>query len=462
MFPLGTGELARLCGGMTKGAAAEVRRVVIDSRDVQPGDLFVALRGARADGHEHLGDALEKGAAAALVEADGPPRPEGLPVIVVSSCLEALAQLARAARARLDAPVVGITGSVGKTTAKDFLAFLLGGPAAGVFAAPASYNSEIGLPLAVLAAPADARLLVLEYGINAPGEMDRLVDIVCPDHAWLTAVAEAHLAGLGGIADVAREKGRLPAAVGESGTVWLDPETAARVEDQSAGWPALVQVLNPFGACARGLEGVPGAWHLEHPRFGRLSLPLGARHQVATAVTAAHLASALGVPDEVLAARLPELQPPAGRMTIHRRDGLCLLEDSYNANPASMRAALDTLQGWPGGGPRWAVLGTMHELGDGAEEAHRELGRRAVAAGVDELIAVGEGGAWLAAGAAEMGDARVRVRLVDEAGEAAALVVAELPERALLLLKASRSEGLERVRMSLFAARPLAVQEGAA
>ncbi|MGB0684892.1 MAG: UDP-N-acetylmuramoyl-tripeptide--D-alanyl-D-alanine ligase, partial [Planctomycetota bacterium] len=101
-------------------------------------------------------------------------------------------------------------------------------------------------------------------------------------------------------------------------------------------------------------------------------------------------------------------------------------------------------------------------LGDGAEEAHRELGRRAVAAGVDELIAVGEGGAWLAAGAAEMGDARVRVRLVDEAGEAAALVVAELPERALLLLKASRSEGLERVRMSLFAARPLAVQEGAA
>jgi len=454
MFPLSAAELARLCGGIAKGEPSrQVLRIVIDSRAVQPGDLFLALRGARTDGHQHLADAFQRGARVAMVEADGPPRPAGMTVVVVPHCLRALADLARAARARLQAEVIGITGSVGKTTAKDFLASLLGGGEHQVHAAPASYNSEIGLPLAVLAAPADSRLLVLEYGINAPGEMDALLAIVRPDHAWLTAIAAAHLEGLQDLQLIAREKSLLPGAVSEGGSIWLDSATAEAVAASQPQWCGLSQRLDPLSLCQEGLQGHPGAWRLDHPRFGPLVFRLAARHQVVTALTAAHIAASLGVDDGTLAARLPRLGPPPGRMTVHQFDGRTVLEDCYNANPASMAAALATMQEWPGEDPRWAVLGTMHELGAGSQTAHHALGRQLAESALDTLIAVGEGGAWIAEGLAQMDIAQgPRVLTVPDATGAGDVVVAEMPAQALLLLKASRAARLESIRRRLASA----------
>lgn len=455
MFPLSMTELARICAGMLKGdGSLQAKRVVIDSRQVEPGDLFVALRGARSDGHTHLHEVFARGAAGAIVEADGLPRPEGLTVVVVPHCLGALADMARAARARLQAQVIGITGSVGKTTAKDFLAFLLGGPEANVFAAPASYNSEIGLPLAVLAAPTDSQLLVLEYGINAPGEMAQLLSIVRPDHAWLTAITEAHLAGLHDLATVAHEKCLLPATVPEGKSIWLDSRTWQAAGAETSAWSGLCQQLDPLELEDGLLQGAPGHWRLEHPRFGSLRLSLGAEHQVATALTAAHIAASHGVSDEQLAQRLPLLQPPAGRMSLHRLGNSLLIEDSYNANPASMTAALQALADWPSSGPKWAVLGTMHELGEGARVAHLALGEEAVASGIDALITVGEGGAWIAEGVASTGK-ELRVFACEDADAAAKLLLQELPQEVVLLLKASRQAGLEIIRKRLMEHRPV-------
>lgn len=464
MFPLSLADLARICGGMLKGdGTAVAHRIVIDSRQVQAGDLFIALRGARSDGHTHLHEVFARGAAGAIVEADGPPRPQGLPVVVVPQSLRALADLARAARARLQAQVIGITGSVGKTTAKDFLAFLLGGSQAHVFAAPASYNSEIGLPLAVLAAPSDSRLLVLEYGINAPGEMAELIGIVRPDHAWLTAIAEAHLAGLKDLATIAHEKCLLPAAVQEGKSIWFDSQTREAAGPKCQNWSGLCQQLDPLQFEGGLLRGAPGHWRLEHPRFGRLQLPLGAKHQVATALTAAHIAASFGVSDEEIGQRLPLLSAPAGRMSLHRFGPSLLIEDSYNANPASMRAALEALAQWPSQAAKWAVLGTMGELGPGAKEAHVALGQQALSAGVQGIVTVGEGGAWIADGIAQ-NDSSVPVFTCDAAEDAAALLEHELPEEVVLLLKASRQAGLEVIRQRLTSARPRtlnAVEEGA-
>lgn len=457
MFPLSLADLASICGGMLKGdGTALAQRVVIDSRQVQKGDLFVALRGARSDGHTHLHEVFARGAAGAIVEADGPPRPEGLPVVVVPQSLGALADMARAARARLQAQVIGITGSVGKTTAKDFLAFLLGGPQARVFAAPASYNSEIGLPLAVLAAPSDSRILVLEYGINAPGEMAELIGIVRPDHAWLTAIAEAHLAGLKDLATVAHEKCLLTAAVQEGKSIWIDSETREAAGEECHSWSGLCQQLDPLQLEGGLLRGAPGHWRLEHPRFGSLQMQLGAKHQVATALTAAHIAASFGVSDEDIAQRLPLLQPPAGRMSLHRFGTSLLIEDSYNANPASMRAALEALAQWPSQAPKWAVLGTMGELGPGAKEAHVALGQEALAAGVQAVVTVGKGGAWIAEGIAQAGPS-IPVSACDTAEDAAQLLEQELPDEVVLLLKASRQAGLEIIRQRLLSARPRAL-----
>lgn len=443
MLGLTVREVAQALGAACPGDGAQVvRRVVIDSRAVAPGDLFVALVGARTDGHAHLRQAVEKGAVAALVMPDRGERPATLPALVVADTLQALAVLARFHLARLQAKVLGITGSVGKTTAKDFLFQTLGGSTNRVFAAPASYNSEVGLPLAILAAPLDTRILVLEYGINAPGEMEVLLGIARPDHAWITAVGASHLEGLGDVECVAREKCLLGAAVGEQGTVWLEAGLADRLDPHTKTWQARVIRCAPVDHAEIEVRAqVPGRWHLQHPQWGTLRLGLHAQHEVVTALMAARIAMSLGTPAEALPERLQSLTPPQGRMTVELRGGLWILDDAYNANPLSMRAALEVLGAWPEAQRRIAVLGSMKELGADAEALHRAVGDEVVTAGCDLLVGVGSGGAWIAEGV----DGRVPCRVVDDAEGAAAILRRSLEEGDALLLKASRSEALERI-----------------
>ncbi len=443
MLGLTAAHLASAVGAILSGTGdMTLNRVVIDSRAVQPGDLFVALRGARTDGHLHLRQARELGAAAALILPDIEDRPEGMDYLMVPDTLQALGALARFHVGRLQARIIGITGSVGKTTAKDFLFQLLGGASNKVFAAPASYNSEIGLPLAILAAPLDTRLLVLEYGINAPGEMDALIRIARPHHAWITAIDSAHLEGLGDIHTVAVEKAKLGAAVREQHRVWLDPICWEKVESVASDWQADVMVVDPFADSDLSLGGgVPGAMTVNSGRYGEVHLPLCARHQVATAMVAARIAQEHGVGVDDIRLRLSQLSPPQGRLTISEVAQVTVIDDAYNANPASMRAALDLLGCWPHAGRRIAVLGSMKELGPAAQVLHRQIGHQVAENGIDFLIGVGSGGAWIATRA---GDA-VESRVVDDSGAAAAVLKGFLRPDDVLLLKASRTEALEKV-----------------
>ncbi|MDA0666588.1 MAG: UDP-N-acetylmuramoyl-tripeptide--D-alanyl-D-alanine ligase [Planctomycetota bacterium] len=443
MLNLNTQEIAQVLGASLFAEEPQpVRRVVMDSRAVMPGDLFVALVGARTDGHAHLRQAFEKGAVAALVQPDRGERPAGLVCIVVPDSLKALGALARFHIERLRAQVVGITGSVGKTTAKDFLFQLLGGAAQHAFAAPASYNSEVGLPLAILGAPLDTKNLVLEFGINAPGEMDVLLGIARPWHVWITAIGASHLEGLGAVETVAFEKAKLAQAAPENGRIWIDEVVAEAMRQHCPTWQAHLDVRDHLMDDGVEVQSrVPGAWVLQHARYGLLQMKLHAEHEIASALTAARIARYFGVADRDLRTRLTQLVPPQGRMSVLQRNGVTVLDDAYNANPLSMHAALEVFREWPHAERRIAVLGSMKELGPSAEVLHKEVGHWVAEAGVDLLIGVGSGGAWIAEG---VGD-RVPCRVVDDASAAAAILNQTLKPGDVLLLKASRSEALERI-----------------
>jgi UDP-N-acetylmuramoyl-tripeptide--D-alanyl-D-alanine ligase len=417
--------------------------VVTDSRRARPGDLFVALDGARTDGHRFLRDVQAAGASGALVMPDCGDRPEGFPCVVVPDTLAALAALARHHLGRLNARVVGVTGTVGKTTAKDMLAQVLGGPAHAIHAAPASYNSECGLPLAILAAPASSRVLVLEYGVNAPGEMARLLNIARPHHACITALTPVHLEGMGDLATIVAEKLKLAATVPPDGVVWL-PEQAAQLIPAGSRWAGRTVRLG-FGPHRDGLQILsrrPGAYRVVLPRLGELNLPVYADHEVLLAAMATAVGFELGESAEDLRERLLELRRPEGRLTVHRVGPVTVLDDAYNASPAAAEAALGVLKHWREAGRRIAVLGTMHELGADSEHWHRELGRQAAAAGVDLLFGVGSGGVWIAAEARAAG---VDASVADDAEAVTSLLAPVLRAADVVLLKASRAEGLERM-----------------
>lgn len=461
MTPL---EVARTVGGKlriggkvglppsaTSGLDLRLKSVEVDSRRVLGASLFVALPGARTDGHAHLPQALASGAGAALVR-DAGALPQGMPGIVVRDTLAALQELARVHLARLQAEVVGITGSVGKTTAKDFLHQLLGGVEAGVHAAPASYNSEIGLPLAVLAAPKDCRLMVLEYGINAPGEMAALIGIAQPHHAWVTAFRGVHLEGMGRLSTVVREKCLLATAATRG--VWMDDATMHMAAAHGTSWAAPLRLAGLESDGVEIYDSRPGAFRIAHPRYGVRKLPLVALHEVHAACMAATLAESLGVAPDKIGGRLEALERPPGRLTIRNLDGgITVLDDAYNASPASLTAALTVLRDWPTSGRRVAVLGTMHELGADSRRLHELAGSSLAAHGVDLLCAVGPGGAWFARTALAAGVTTLRCR---DAAEAAALLASELNVDDVVLLKASRAEKLEQVYQQLARSVPVA------
>ncbi len=449
MSPLTLQEVARATGGELLGPPDRVLSgVVADSRNVRGGELFVALPGARTDGHHFLDRVHAAGAGAALVAPGRGERPPGLAAVVVPDPHRALGELARYRLLRAGATVLGVTGTVGKTTAKDFLGQLLGGPPAGVHVAPASYNSEVGLPLAVLAAPAAARLLVLEYGVNAPGEMEALLAVARPEHACLTALTPVHLEGMGDLETIAREKTRLAAAVPEGGGIWLSAQAFAALAGHLESWQGRVHRValdEPGGP--RVLAATPGAWRVELPELGRVTLPLVARHEVELALLAAAVARQLGRSAAELRTALEDLRRPPGRLAVHHLgDGTTLLDDAYNASPAAMGAALEVLREWPEARRRVAVLGAMHELGPAARDCHVEVGRQAAAC-ADLVVAVGAAAGWIATGAG------AAVREVPDAAAVRELLRAELGPGVVVLVKASRAEGLDALVTAL-RARP--------
>ena len=457
MIPLTAQDVAGAVGGTLSGdAAAEVTgTVTVDSRTVGPGDLFVALHGERVDGHDFLGAAADAGAAAALVARPDP----ALPCVVVEDPVAGLGRLAAAVHARLTAGglgTVGITGSSGKTSTKDLLGQVLAA-AAPTVSPPGSYNNDIGLPLTVLDADERTRFLVLEMGARGPGHIARLCAVARPQVGVVLNVGSAHLGEFGSADGVAQAKGELVEALAEDGTAVLnadDPRvlamagrTRARVVTTGRGEDADVratEVALDEQARARFTLTAHGE---SHP----VALQVVGEHQVANALSAAAAALALGLSPAQVAGALSSAAPRSRwRMEVARRpDGVTVVNDAYNANPESMRAALAALAGLPGE-RRIAVLGGMAELGPGAPAEHDRLGRDAAAAGVDLVVAVGADAVGIADGAVAAGRRAGEESVhVPDRTAARELLDGVLRPGDVVLVKASRSYGLERLAADL-------------
>lgn len=454
MIRLSAGEVAHLVHGTLDGCAPTAPvdgPVVTDSRLARPGALFVAVPGERTDGHDHAAAAREQGAVLSLVS-----RPVPGPHVLVTDTVVALGELARGVLARLrdggGLHVVGVTGSVGKTTTKDLLAQVLAH--AGPTVAPrASFNNEIGLPLTVLEATPTTRYLVLEMGASGPGHIDYLTRIAPLDVAVVLLVGHAHLEGFGTLDAVARAKAEILAGLREDGTAVLNADDA-RVTAMARHAPGPVTTFG-LGAAAQlraadvALDDEARARFTLHCSIGTqvrelpVHLAVRGEHQVHNALAVAAACHGLGLDLAAVTASLGAAGTLSDhRMALHRRpDGVVLLDDSYNANPDSVAAALRALAAMPAR-RRIAVLGDMLELGGSAVDEHRAAGRLAAELGTDVVLASGGYGGEVAAAAQASGSRGIAAADIEEA---AARLDELLQEGDVVLLKGSNASGVWRL-----------------
>ncbi|MFC4030349.1 UDP-N-acetylmuramoyl-tripeptide--D-alanyl-D-alanine ligase [Streptomyces polygonati] len=469
MIPLTLAEVARAVGGSTHDipdSDVEVTGPVVkDSREVVPGALFVAFAGERVDGHEYAAGAVADGAVAVLAA-----RPVGVPAIVVDDVQTALGALAQYVLGRLGTTVVALTGSAGKTSTKDLIAQLLEKVAPTVWT-PGSLNNEIGLPLTALRADRDTRHLVLEMGARGIGHIRYLTGLTPPRIGLVLNVGSAHIGEFGGREQIAQAKGELvealPAAA-DGGIAVLNADdplvsamrlrTKARVvffgESAEADVRAENVRLNDRGQASFSLRTPTGC--------ADVTLRLYGEHHVSNALAAAAVACELGMPVGEIASALSVAGSLSHwRMEVTERpDGVTVVNDAYNANPESMRAALRALaaMGRPAqarGGRTWAVLGMMAELGEQSLTEHDAVGRLAVRLNVSKLVAVGGvEAAWLQMGAYNEGSWGEESVHVSDAEAAIDLLRSEVRAGDVVLVKASRSVGLEAVALALIEAVP--------
>jgi len=359
--------------------------VTTDSREVQPGMLFAALPGERVDGHDFVAQAEEAGAVAVLVQR---PVLSGVPQLRVGSVLMALGELARAWRETLDVRVAALTGSNGKTTTKELLTSILR-RVGEVHATAGNYNNELGLPLTMFGLAPHHDFAVLEMGAGKAGDIRYLAGLAKPDVGAITNVGPAHLKGMGSVEGVARTKGELYASLPAEGFAVFN------IEEPWLGlWRELATAGHTltFGfAEDADVHAVPrdGGWRVTTPGGAfDLALHLPGKHNVLNALAATAMAHALGVDLGAIEAGLAATRPVPGRLNlVTTRSGWRVIDDSYNANPASLRAALEVLTAQPGAA--WAVLGDMRELGDDSDRMHAEAGALARELGVERLWVVG-------------------------------------------------------------------------
>ncbi len=472
MIGLRLSEVAAAVGAeLTTGdPEVVVTSVVADSRAVVPGSLFVALAGSRVDGHEHVIGSWNAGAVAALTSRDVPPAP----CLPVADPLQALGRVARAVVDHGTAgglEVVGITGSQGKTSTKDLLAQVLE-PVGPTVAPVGNLNNELGVPLTACRVEPGTRFLVSELGARGIGHIAYLCGIVAPRVGVVLNVGHAHVGEFGGQDAIAQAKGELVEALPATGVAVLnvdDPRVWAMRSRTNAS------VLAFAGAGGPPPPQGPALWtqHVTADRLGRhtfslhsrdatgmttsasVSLRLTGRHQVANALAAAAAAVALGLEVDAVADALSAAGPRSRwRMELHERpDGVVVLNDSYNANPDSMRAAVGTLAelGRSSGGRTLALVGDMLELGASAAAEHEDLGRHLAAASVHRVLALGEHADTVVRAAVDAGLPPGAAYAPADKAEALALLRAELRPGDVVLVKASRGLALDTVAEALVA-----------
>jgi UDP-N-acetylmuramoyl-tripeptide--D-alanyl-D-alanine ligase len=434
---------------------AVVTGVSIDSRTCQPGDAFFAIRGPHQDGHAFVAHARGRGAACAVTTrilpglgGDG-----DFPIVLVDDTTAALQRLGTAHRRRFTIPVVAITGSNGKTTTKELVATVLSARRR-VLKPQASYNNQWGVPLTLLMLEPEHEAAVLEIGMNAFGEIAVLAQLCQPTVGVVTSIAPAHLEGVGSVEGVQKAKGELVEAIPPDGVVVLnadDPLVLALAARAKAPVMTYGQAdgadvrLGDVALIERGL-----AFRLVAGRAAaEVRLPLAGRHNAWHAAAAATVGLALGVPLDEAAAALALAVPVKGRLVWREAGGVRVLDDTYNANPVSVRAALDAFREPPGAGRRWVILGDMLELGPLTESAHGELGAWVAALPVAGFAAVGPAMRLAAEAARAGGCPDVAIFAAPEG--AAAHVLARVTRGDRVLVKGSRGMRMERAVEALLA-----------
>ncbi len=441
---VGNGSNGRACSA-TNG---RVTGVSTDSRLVREGDLYVALNGEKFDGHDFVGSAFARGAAAALISKDiddlGGVRDR--PVIRVDDTRRALIQLATAHRRTLDTEIIAVTGSNGKTTVKDLIAHLLAGKGR-VARAPRSFNNNIGLPLTILAMDSGTHFGVVEMGTNAPGEIAELCRIAAPDCGIVTNVGPAHLEGLGGIQGVAEEKSALVEALPETGMAFLNYEDYhCREMVRLARCPAATFAFDPSA----------DIWGLKRRRvpngvafflYGKMEMALNVPglHNAMNALAAAGVALRYGVAPDEIRDRLATFELREMRLRRREVGGVTLINDAYNANPASVSAAIEELRSLPGDGRRILILGDMFELGGHSRQLHRKMGRSAARAGIHQVWAVGRQAGEVGRGLASVSRWKGQFHPSPTTDDAMGRIPFDLAPGDMVLVKGSRRMRLERV-----------------
>lgn len=437
-------EAAKWLAARPLEAEGSFSGVSTDTRSLQPGDLFVALRGERLDGHRFLADAASGGAVAAVVEEAAPDL--DLPQLVVADTTRALADLALANRLESDARVVAVTGSSGKTTVKEMLAGILSRKG-NTLATQGNLNNHIGAPLTLLRLAPEHEYAVIELGASAMGEIAHTVAATRPEVSIITNAGEAHLEGFGSYQNIVRGKGEIIDGVAEDGTVVLngdDPAcdtwrgragkrqvmTVSRHTDVAADYRIERHHVDAGGQ--HFLVTGPDEWQLE------LTLFLSGDHNLTNALLAIAAVRAFGVSDNAIREGLAALQPVKGRLQpVTLAEGIELIDDSYNANPSSMKAALSVLA--QRSGRRIAVLGAMAELGGEAEKMHQEVGAWAHNLGIEHCLVVGPGCEGYRKGFGH------NTEVCASHSEAVERLAEHLEAPATVLVKGSRSSAMDRV-----------------
>jgi UDP-N-acetylmuramoyl-tripeptide--D-alanyl-D-alanine ligase len=448
MNPLSLSTLAQMCGATLLSGNSEASALAVskDTRAIKAGDLYVALRGERFDGNHYIQEAAAKGAVAAICEGDAP---VGLPaefgVLSTPDALSALTLLASAWRSRLGLRSVVITGSSGKTSTKDFTASVLGSRFKTT-ATQGNLNNHIGLPLSILAANLEDEAAVWEIGMNHRGEISPLAGLARPEIGMITCIGSAHIEHLGSIKEIAREKGDLLERIPSRGCAVL-PAHDEFIADLRARTDARVLEVGFHAGHLRATqvrsEGIGSRFVIEGD-FGtaEATLPVPGKHMVGNALFAVAAGLLSGMPLADCAEALSRVRLTGGRLSLVERRGVTLLDDTYNANPDSMVAALETLGQMPTQGKRIAVLGKMGELGDHAAEGYGRVGKISAAC-VTSLICVGAEASAIAVAARDSG--LEDVRIVADQKEAASMLTQLVRSGDLVLLKASRSARMEEV-----------------
>jgi UDP-N-acetylmuramoyl-tripeptide--D-alanyl-D-alanine ligase len=450
-------NFAEACGGRLQGEDRSYTEVCTDTRTLAAGELFVALHGPRFNGNEFVAAAHAAGAAGAVVDA---PQSTPLSQVIVAESLAALARAAQQWRGRFNIPVIAVAGSNGKTSTKEMTAAILA-QAGACLATRGNLNNHIGVPLTLLRLAPEHRFAVIEMGANQTGDVAALVELAAPSIGLITNAGAEHLQGFGSLESVARAEGEVIEALPASGTAVINVDdpyaplwrgmTRAQVVGFGMGEAAAWRALDVH--CDVDAQGFSTRFTIASPQ-GRASvaLALAGRHNVMNALAAAAAAAAAGASLSHVVAGLAAVRAVPGRLQFKRaQSGAWLIDDSYNANPNSVRAGIEVLAQLDG--RKWLVLGDMAELGNFAQSSHAEIGAFARAQGIERLFATGAltvaavesfgaGGQWFA----------------DTSALSAALI-ASADDSVRLLVKGSRMNRLERVVEALTAAAPRARAE---